>query len=75
MNAVFANSEKSSSDSVIIKKASNESNNFLNQSIQLPFANRVTRKYTTASIASVSGEVLKKINTPLLSNTLFGQLS
>ncbi len=75
MNAVFANSEKSSSDSVIIKKASNESNNFLNQSIQLPFANRVTRKYTTASIASVSGEVLKKSNTPLLSNTLFGQLS
>jgi TonB-linked SusC/RagA family outer membrane protein len=48
---------------------------FINQIIQVPFANRIERKYITSSVSSVSGEKLKKINTPFLSNTLFGQLS
>jgi TonB-linked SusC/RagA family outer membrane protein len=48
---------------------------FIDQIIQIPFANRIERKYITSSVTSVSGEKLKKINTPFLSNTLFGQLS
>ena len=48
---------------------------FIDQIIQIPFANRIERKYITSSVTSVSGEKLKKINTPFLSNTLFGQFS
>ena len=61
-------------DSVLIKD-NDFKNTFIDQIIQVPFANRVERKYITNSVSSVSGEKLKKINTPFLSNTLFGQLS
>jgi TonB-linked SusC/RagA family outer membrane protein len=59
----------------VTTKGSDSKSTFLDQIIQVPFANRIQRKYITGSVSSVSGETLKKINTPFLSNTLFGQLS
>ncbi len=48
---------------------------FLNDSINTAFGKRQIRSLTTASTSTVSGEMLKRINTPNLGNTLFGRLS
>ena len=74
-NKVNAQSISPIKNDTVIIKGNNSSNSFLDQTIQVPFANRVQRKYITSSVSSVSGEVLKRINTPFLSNTLYGQLS
>ena len=75
LNTVDAQSNSTALSDTLNSKENNSKNSFLDQTIQVPFANRVQRKYITSSVSSVSGEVLKRINTPFLSNTLYGQLS
>jgi TonB-linked SusC/RagA family outer membrane protein len=75
LSAVNAQSISTAINDTLKTKENNSFNSFLDQTIQVPFANRVQRKYITSSVSSVSGEVLKRINTPFLSNTLYGQLS
>ena len=75
MNTVNAQSMSQVQNDTLMANGNNLKNSFLDQTIQVPFANRVQRKYTTSAFSTVSGEVLKRINTPFLSNTLYGQLS
>jgi TonB-linked SusC/RagA family outer membrane protein len=75
LNTVDAQSIAQVQNDTLIVNGNNSKNSFIDQTIQVPFANRVQRKYITSSVSSVNGETLKRINTPFLSNTLFGQLS
>ncbi len=75
LNTVDAQSISQVQNDTLIVNGNNSKNSFIDQTIQVPFANRVQRKYITSAVSSVSGETLKRINTPFLSNTLFGQLS
>jgi len=56
-------------------KEGTDSKSFLYKKINTAFGKPQNRSVITASTSSVSGELLKKFNTPNLGNTLFGQLS
>ncbi len=50
-------------------------NSFFNKSIPVAFGPAQDRIKLTASISTVSSEILKVTNTPMVGNTLFGRLS
>lgn len=74
-NTVDAQSISQMQSDTLVVDGKNSKNSFIDQTIQVPFANRIQRKFITSAVSSVSGETLKRINTPFLSNTLYGQLS
>ena len=75
LNSLYAQSVKNLQEDTVLLKGNHSNNSFFDQTIRVPFSKSVQRRYTTSSVSSVSGDALKHINTPFLSNTLYGQLS
>jgi TonB-linked SusC/RagA family outer membrane protein len=64
-----ADLQKKSVDSAALQ------NSFFNRNIPVAFGPAQARKNLTASISTVGSAELKRINTPMVGNTLFGRLS